>query len=135
MSEEKKDEVLRDQINKIAQEIENIEQIAKQKEEYVKNRLNEEFDNKIGEIESQLQKEQAILDEIVKSINELEGNKKEMIPVIKDLEQKYNRLRRDKEKSLNEQLKAIIKEKKTKSKVINRDIKLLEKELKAFDQK
>ena len=135
MSEEKKDEELRDQINKIAQEIENIEQIAKQKEEYVKNRLNEEFDHKIGEIESQLQKEQAILDEIVKSINELEGNKKEMIPVIKDLEQKYNRLRRDKEKSLNEQLKAIIKEKKTKSKVINRNIKLLEKELKASDKK
>ena len=135
MSEEKKDEELRDQINKIAQEIEKIEQIAKQKEEYVKNRLNEEFDHKIGEIESQLQKEQAILDEIVKSINELEGNKKEMIPVIKDLEQKYNRLRRDREKSLNEQLKAIIKEKKTKSKVINRDIKLLEKELKASDKK
>ena len=135
MSEEKKDEELRDQINKIAQEIENIEQTAKQKEEYVKNRLNEEFDHKIGEIESQLQKEQAILDEIVKSINELEGNKKEMIPVIKDLEQKYNRLRRDKEKSLNEQLKAIIKEKKTKSKDINRDIKLLEKELKASYKK
>ena len=135
MSEEKKDEELRDQINKIAQEIENIEQIAKQKEEYVKNRLNEEFDHKIGEIESQLQKEQAILDEIVKSINELEGNKKEMIPVIKDLEQKYNHLRRDKEGSLNEQLKAIFKEKKTKSKVINRDIKLLEKELKASYKK
>jgi len=129
------DEELRDQINKIAQEIENIEQTAKQKEEYVNNRLNEEFDPKISEIESQLQKEQAILDEIVKSINELEGNKKEMIPVIKDLEQKYNRLRKDKEKSLNEQLKAIIKEKKTKSKVINRDIKLLEKELKASDKK
>ncbi len=129
------DEELRDQINKIAQEIENIEQTVKQKEEYVNNRLNEEFDPKISEIESQLQKEQAILDEIVKSINELEGNKKEMIPVIKDLEQKYNRLRKDKEKSLNEQLKAIIKEKKIKSKVIDRNIKLLEKELKASDKK
>lgn len=129
------EEELRDQINKIALEIEDIEQTAKQKETYVRNRLNEEFDHKIGEIESQLQKEQAILDEIVKSINELEGNKKEMIPVIKDLEQKYNRLRKDKEKSLNEQLKAIIKEKKTKSKVIDRDIKLLEKELKTSDKK
>ncbi len=124
------DEELRDQINKIAQEIENIEQTANQKEEYVKNRLNEEFDTKIGEIESQLQKEQAILDEIVKSINELEVNKKEMIPVIKDLEQKCNRLRKDKEKALNEQLKSIIKEKKSKSKIIDRKIKLLEKELK-----
>jgi len=129
------DEELRDQINKIAQEIENIEQTAKQKETYVKNKLNDEFDPKISEIESQLQKEQAILDEIVKSINELEVNKKEMIPVIKDLEQKYNRLRKDKEKSLNEQLKAIIKEKKIKSKFIDRDIKLLEKELKASDKK
>jgi len=124
------DEELRDQINKIAQEIENIEQTANQKETYVNNRLNEEFDSKIGEIESQLQKEQTILDEIVKSINELEVNKREMIPIVKDLERKYNSLRKNKEKALNEQLKAIIKEKKTKSKVINRKIKLLEKELK-----
>lgn len=124
------DEELRDQINKIAVEIENIDQTAKQKEGYVRKRLNEEFDPKIGEIESQLKKEQAILDEIVKSINELERNKKEMIPVVKDLEQKCNRLKKDKEKAFNEQLKAIIKEKKTKSKIIDRKIKLLEKELK-----
>ncbi len=124
------DEELRDQINKIAVEIENIEQIAKQKETYVTNRLNEEFDPKIGEIETQLQKEQAILDEIIKSIDELEENKKEMIPVIKDLEQKYNNLKKDKARALNEQLKAIFKEKKVKSKLIDRKIKLLEKELK-----
>ncbi|MFX0140367.1 MAG: hypothetical protein ACFFDN_42405 [Candidatus Hodarchaeota archaeon] len=124
------DEELRDQINKIAVEIEKIEQSAKQKETYVRNRINEEFDPKISEIESKLLKEQAIFDEIVKNINGLVSNKKEMIPIIKDLEQKYNSLKKEKEKSLNEQIKAIEREKKTKKKIIDRDIKLLEKELK-----
>ena len=41
------DEELRDQINKIAVEIENIEQMANQKETYVKDRISEEFDSKI----------------------------------------------------------------------------------------
>lgn len=129
------DEELRDQINKIAVEIEKIEQTANQKETYVKDRISEEFDSKISEIETELQKEQAILDEIVKSINELAINKKEMIPVVKNLEQKYKNLKKDKEKALNEQLKAIIKEKKVKSKVIDQRIKLLEKELKAKEKK
>lgn len=125
------DEDLRDQINKIAVEIEEIEQIAKQKETYVRDRMNEEFNPKISEIESQLQKDQAIFDEIIKSIEELEVNKKEMIPVIKNLQQKYNSLKKDKEKALNEQLKAITKEKKEKTKRIDREIKILEKELKS----
>jgi len=123
---------LRDQINRIAVKIEEIEQKAKQKEVYVRNRINEEFDPKMSEIESQLQKKQAIFDEIVKNIEELEVNKKQMIPVINDLKKKYNSLKRDKEKDLNEQLKAIAKEKKSKTKVIDREIKILEKELKSI---
>ncbi len=129
------DEELRDQINKIAMEIEKIEVTAKQKEEYFKNRINEEFDPKIKEIESKLQREQAILNEIVKSIEELEVNKKEMIPIVKDLEQKYNDLKKEKEKYINEQCKAISKEKKVKTKEIDRNIRLLEKELKTKEKK
>jgi len=41
------DEELRDHINKIAVEIEKIEQTAKQKETYFTNKCNEEFDPKI----------------------------------------------------------------------------------------
>ncbi len=129
------DEELRDQINKIAVEIEKIEQTSKQKEEYFKNRINEEFDPKIIEIESKLQREQAILNEIVKSIEELEVNKKEMIPIVKDLEQKYNDLKKEKEKYINEQCKAISKERKIKTKEIDRNIRLLEKELKTKEKK
>lgn len=124
------DEELRDQINKIAVEIEKIEQTAKQKEVYVRDRINKELDPRINEVEAQLKKNQAILDEIIKSINELEENKKEMLPVVKDLEKKYNKLKKDKEKAINEQLKAIIKEKKLTSKIIDQKIKHLEKELK-----
>ncbi len=124
------DEELRDQINKIAVEIEKIEQTAKQKEVYVRDRINKELDPRINEVEAQLKKNQAILDEIIKSINELEENKKEMLPVVKDLEKKYNKFKKDKEKAINEQLKAIIKEKKLTSKIIDQKIKHLEKELK-----
>ena len=92
------DEELRDQINKIAIEIEKIEDIARQKESYVRKWLNEEFDPKISNTESELRKQQAILDEIVKSIEELEVNKKDMISVVKDLEQKYTNLKKEKEK-------------------------------------
>ena len=106
------DEELRDQINKIAVEIEKIEEIAKQKEAYFKNRINEEFDPKISEVESKLQRQQAILDEIVKSIEELDVNKKEMISVVKNLELQYNNLKKEKEKYIIEQCKAISKEKK-----------------------
>ncbi len=129
------DEELRDQINKIAVDIESIEEIAKKKEAYVKNRISEEFDPKIQEIESNLESQQAILNEILKSIEELEANKKEMIPVVKDLEQKYSILKKEKEKYISEQCKAIAKEKKVKTKVIDRNIKLLEKELKSADKK
>ena len=65
------DEELRDQINKIAVEIESIEETAKKKEAYVRNKLNQEFDPKIQEVESKLERERAILDEILKRGREL----------------------------------------------------------------
>lgn len=121
---------LRDRINKIAIEIENIEETAKKKDAYIENKINEEFNHKISEIGLKLQKQQVILDEIVSKIDGLMLEKKELIPVIKNLEQEYNNLKRAKEKALNNNFKAIAKEKKAKTKIIDRDIKILERELK-----
>jgi len=129
------DEELRDQINKIAVQIEKIEQTAKQKEVYITSKLNTEFDPKIGEIEAKLQHQQAILNEFNKKIDELSLKKKELIPIIKNLEKEYNKLKSEKKRSLNERLKAIEREKKIKTKEIDRNIKLLEKELKASETK
>ena len=125
------DEELRDQINKIAVEIEKIEVIAKQKEAYIKSRIEEEFGPKMSEIESKLQSQQAILDEFNSRINDLTSKRKELIPIVKSLEKEYNNLKKDKEKESNEKLKAIVKEKQVKTKAIDREIKLLEKELKS----
>ena len=125
------DEELRDQINKIAVEIEKIELIAKQKESYIKSRIEEEFGPKMSEIESKLQSQQAILDEFNSRINDLTSKRKELIPIVKSLEKEYNNLKKDKEKESNEKLKAIVKEKQVKTKAIDREIKLLEKELKS----
>ena len=126
---------LRDRINKIAIEIENIEETAKKKDAYIKNKINEEFNPKISEIGLKLQNQQAILDEIVSKIDVLMSEKKELIPVIKNLEQEYHNLKRAKEKALNDNFKAISKEKKAKTKIIDRDIKLLERELKTDKSK
>ncbi len=121
---------LRDKINKIAIEIESIEETAKKKDTYIKNKINEEYDPKINEIGLKLQNQQALLDEFVNKIDDLVSKKKKLTPVIKNLEQEYSNLKKAKEKALNGNIKAIAKEKKTKTKVINRDIKLLEREVK-----
>ena len=125
------DEELRDQINKIAVEIEKIEVTAKQKEAYIKSRIEEEFGPKMSEIESKLQSQQAILNELNNRIDDLTSKRKELIPIVKSLEKEYNNLKKDKGKESNEKLKAIVKEKQVKTKAIDREIKLLEKELKS----
>jgi len=125
------DEELRDQINKIAVEIEKIEVKSKQKEAYIKSRIEEEFGPKMSEIESKLQSQQAILSELNNRIDDLTSKKKELIPIVKNLEKEYNNLKKDKKKEFNEKLKAIVREKQVKTKAIDREIKLLEKELKA----
>lgn len=131
----KSDEELRDQITEIAVEIENIEQTAKQKESYFKNKCNEEYDPKIRELGEQLLHQQTKLNEILKSINELTAKKKELLPITKKLESEYNSTKKKKEQILNHNLKAIEKEKKTKTKDIDTKIKLLEKELKSGEKK
>lgn len=125
------DDELRDQINKIAVEIEKIEVTAKQKEAYIDSRIEEEFGPKMSEIESKLQSQQAILNELNNNIDDLNSKRKELIPIVKNLEKEYSNLKRDRKKELNEKLKAIVKEKQVKTKAIDREIKLLEKELKA----
>ncbi|MHA2284001.1 MAG: hypothetical protein ACXAC5_24450 [Promethearchaeota archaeon] len=136
MSEEElKEQEIRDRINTIALKIENIEETAKKKEIYIETKINEEFNPKINESELKLQKQQAIFNELVSKIDDLTAKKKELIPVIKSLEQEYNSFKKSREKALNENIKAITKEKKTKTKKIDRDIKLLERELKSEKSK
>ncbi|MHA1932866.1 MAG: hypothetical protein ACW96X_10020 [Promethearchaeota archaeon] len=133
--EEAKEHELRDKINKIAIEIEKIEETAKKKDAYIGNKINEEFNPKISAIGLKLQNQQAIFDELVSNINDLISKKKELAQIIKNLEHEYNALKKAKEKALNENIKAIAKEKKSKTKVIDRDIKLLERELKTAKSK
>ncbi|MFX1531319.1 MAG: hypothetical protein ACFFBC_09410, partial [Promethearchaeota archaeon] len=84
------DEELRDQINKIAVEIEKIEVTAKQKETYIKSRIEEDFSPKISEIESNLQSYQATLNDLNEKFDDLSSKRKELISIIKDLEKKYS---------------------------------------------
>jgi hypothetical protein len=124
------DEQLRDQINKIAVEIEKAEEVARKKEAYIASRIEEEFGPKINEIESKLQNQKDILNQLKKKINDLTLKKNEVVPIVRNLEKEYSILKKEREKSINEKLKAIVKEKQIKTKGIDREIKLLEKELK-----
>lgn len=124
------DEELRDRINRIANEIEKLEISAKQKEAYITTKIDEDFGPKISEIELNLQKQQTIYEELNTSINKLMSRKNELTPIVKALEKQYNNLKKERKKTLNSNLKAIVKEKKIKTKIIDKDIKLLEKELK-----
>jgi len=135
LEEEPSAKELRDRINKIAIEIENIEETAKKKDDYIKNKINEEFNPKISEIGLKLQNQQTSFDELVSKIDDLMLKKKKLTPVIKNLEHVYRDLKKAKEKALNENIKAISKEKKTKTKIIDRDIKSLERELKSEKSK
>ena len=129
------EEQLRDQINRIAVEIEKVEKTARQKETYIKSRIEEEYGPRIREIEAQLQHQKGILDQLNKNIEELTSRKNELVPIVKNLEKEYAIILKEKEKSLNEKLKAIVKEKQTKTKVIDKEIKTLEKELKSSRDK
>ncbi|MFW9829098.1 MAG: hypothetical protein ACFFEY_16090 [Candidatus Thorarchaeota archaeon] len=128
------EEILRDQINKIAIKIEEVEQTAKQKENYITNKLCEEYDPKMSQIEVNLLNQKAKLNELIKNIDELTSQKNELVPIVKNLEKEYIDLKTGKEKALKEKMKAIMKEKKNKTKIIEQQIKNLEKELKAKEK-
>ncbi|MFX1325178.1 MAG: hypothetical protein ACFE8N_09480, partial [Promethearchaeota archaeon] len=84
------DEELRDRINKIALEIEKVEETAKKKKEYIASKITEDFDPKINELKLELQNQQSVLDQLNKNIDELTVRKKEITTTIKSLEKDYN---------------------------------------------
>ncbi len=124
------EEELKNKINKIAVEIEKLEVSANQKEKYIRNRVDEEFGSKISELESKRQAQQTVFDELSNKIDNLMIEKKNMMTNLKNLRKEYNDLKKSREKTLSTKLAAISKEKKIKTKEIDRNIKLLEKELK-----
>jgi hypothetical protein len=125
-----KEEELRDNINIIAQKIMKVEEMAKKKEDYIKQKLDEDFNPKINSNDLKLAQEQERLNQISQRIDLLTAEKKKSLSIIKNLQKENRSLKREKEKNLNSKLKAIIKEKTIKTKEINSEIKKLEKELK-----
>jgi len=123
------DEDINSQINRKQNEITKCEETTIKKEAYLKNRTNEEFDPKIIEVETIIKAEQIKLNEVNKKIEQWNSKKKEMQTIIKDLKRKYDTLKKEKNKYLSSQLKAINKEKNITIKALKEDIKELEKEL------
>lgn len=125
-----KEEELRDSINVIAQKIMQVEEMAKKKEDYIKQKLDEDFNPRINSNDLKLAQEQERLNQISQRIDLLTAEKKKSVSIIKNLQQENRSLKREKENNLKTKLKAITKEKTIKTKEINSEIKKLEKELK-----
>ena len=100
------EEELRDQINKIASKIMEVEEGAKKKETYIKNKIDEKFNNKISENESKLQVGQNRLDEVNKNIDKLNLEKKKLNSFISDLKKQCNSLKKDKAGILKKEFKS-----------------------------
>ena len=126
------EEEIRNEINRVKSELIKIEQGTQNKVIYIKNKIEEEYTPKINEIEIRLQAEQNKLDEINRKIQESLSEKKGLIARVKYLTKKNNTMKKEKIKRLNEELKAISKEKDSKMKGITKQITVLEKELKAI---
>ena len=124
-------EELEAKIIKIQNNMTQFEEGAEKKENYIRNRIDEESNPEINEFESKLQVEQNRLNEINDRINELTSIKKTQMTVVKDLNGKINSLKKVKNKALNEKLKAISKERTTYKKAHEKEIKELKKSLKA----
>ena len=123
------DEDINSQINCKQNEITKCEETTIKKEAYIKNKTNEEFDPKIIEVESEIKAEQIKLDEVNRKIEQWNSKKKELQVIIKDLKKNFDNLKKEKNKFLSSQLKAITKEKNIIIKALKEDIKELEKEL------
>ncbi|MFX1575129.1 MAG: hypothetical protein ACFFB0_20520 [Promethearchaeota archaeon] len=129
------EEEIRDHINKIAQEIMKIEEAAKKKEEYIKKRINEEYDIQIDKFEAELEVVIGNFNDIVKRIEELDVKRKELINMGRDLRKKIATLKKRKKTYTVKECKAIENEKNTKKKAINKEIKQFEKELNTLEGK
>ena len=123
MSDEDKNSL----INCKQNEITKCEETTIKKEAYIKNKTNEEFDPKIIEVESEIKAEQIKLDEVNRKIEQWNSKKKELQVIIKDLKKTFDNLKKEKNKFLSSQLKAITKEKNIIIKALKEDIKELEK--------
>ncbi|MFX1496898.1 MAG: hypothetical protein ACFFBH_05200 [Promethearchaeota archaeon] len=124
------EEELRDQINKIANRIMEVEEGAKKKETYVKSRIAEEFDSKISEVEVIIKTNQDKLNGVNNSVASLVSEQKKLNSLLNTLKKQHKNLEKEKKKSLDQKLKSISNEKNAKMKEINRQIKTLEKKLK-----
>ena len=123
------DEDINSQINFKQNEITKCEETTIKKEAYIKNRINEEFDPKIIEVESEIKAEQIKLDDVNNKIEQWNSKKKELQGIIKDLKKNLDHLKKEKHRYLSSQLKAITKEKNMTIKALKEEIKELEKEL------
>ena len=108
-------------------EIEKIEEGAKKKEIYIKDRTDKEYASKIDEIESKLgpirdefNAVEKSLDELNLKIKELKKRKTELILVAQPLMKDLKHINKEKAKYLEKELKSIIKEKNVKIKAIKK---------------
>ncbi len=127
-------ELINGQIIAKQDEINRLEEEAKNKHASAKNEVEEKYDDRINKIKDQLQSEQGDLEEAVQEKIKWTEKVKELTISTKNFTKDLTNLKKQKDSEFSTKIKAIEKEEKEKKKVVLGEIKQLEKEKKELEK-
>ena len=124
----------RSQISAKQDEITRIEEEATKNEASAEKEIETEYNPQISSTESTLASEEKLRDEAIEKAAEWVSKKKEKTASAKTASKELSILKKGKGKALNTKLKLIASDKKNKIKVINGEIKALNKQISALQK-
>ena len=127
------EEQIRTQISDKKDDITRIEEDAAKKEAGAEKKIESKWDDKIKETKSKLDTSEVDLKEATEEADKWVKKKSKLTVEVKALKIQYDKYLKGKEKALKDLLISIDKEKKTKIKALDKDIKKLEKQLEKLE--
>ncbi len=124
---------LRSQISEREDEITRVEEDASKKEASAEKEIEADFDDNINDTKSKLEVGEVDLTEATEKSKEWTKKMKKLTVEVASLKKKLDNLIKGKAKALNKKLDGILKEKKTKIKSYEADIRALRKKLEKLE--
>ncbi|MFX1446315.1 MAG: hypothetical protein ACFFHV_23210 [Promethearchaeota archaeon] len=125
---------LRSQISAKEDDITKIEEEAAKKDASAEKEVDNEYDSKIADVKSNLDSEQAKLNEAIEKAAEWAAKKIELSKTVKVFSKEYKKLNNEKINALKTKLKQIETDKKTRIKPLMSEIRSLKKQLAALEK-
>ncbi len=124
---------IRTQISEKEDEITRVEEDASKKEASAEKEIEADFDNKINDTKSKLEVGEVDLKEATEKSKEWTKKMNKLSVEVSSFKKKHGNLVKGKTKALNKKLDGILKEKKTKIKSYETDIRALRKKLEKLE--